>query len=253
LKKNEQAQWLFCNRRGASEAPLSCAAFGLCLALRCYALPRRFSFHSVDYEGKPRNAPYRCEHCALRIGDDQTYIDHLFSCKAGVEYLATGARHNWLKYAIAATIAHHGISCTVEPRLLTPFYAHANLDERVDHRPDLLCRTVDPIVTDFGIVMQGKQLSVGDEARSYASQKHRLHHKACERAGFKYSSFVVETFGHVDSDAQRFIDHVIRHVPSVSRRALDFELKFVTSVVLAKIRADMIVADQASRNIVALC
>ena len=51
---------------------------------------------------------------------------------------------------------------------------------------------------------------------------------------------------------RHFIDHVVRQVPAVSRRALDFELNYVTSVVLAKTRALMIISDQASRNFVTL-
>jgi hypothetical protein len=253
LGKNSVAPWLFCNRRGASEPPLINENFIICLALRAYALPRRYSFATINHRtGAKTNSPYCCGFCTLRIDDDQTYIDHLFECKAGVEHVNPSTRHNWLKYAISSAISHHGISCTVEPRMLSAGYEQRDNDEYIDRRPDLLCRTAVPIVTDFGIVMQAKKCSVGDGARAYARDKHQLHHAACERLNMKYFSYVVEVYGHLDSDARHFIDHVVRHVPAVSRRALDFELNYVTSLVLARTRALMIVQDQASRNFVTL-
>jgi hypothetical protein len=235
------------------EAPLNNTEFVLCLALRCYALPIRFSFATVDVQTRrPLRLAYKCNaaSCGRTIGNDQDYIDHLFECVAGTEHVNTSTRHNWLKYAISGVISHHGIPCTIEPRMYSPHYTQRNDSAHIDRRPDLLCRTVNPVVTDFGIVMQSKGGRVGDAASAYAHDKKKLHDAACKSIGHRYYSFIVETHGHVDKDAKDFIEQVVREAPAVDQRAFAFELNYVTSVVLAKTRAMMIVSDQASRNFV---
>ena len=109
LKKNVRADWLFTNQRGTKESPLNNVEFNLCLAMRCHALPRQYSFQTEDSEGRKINNRFKCEvfSCQKTITTDAEYIDHIFTCKAGATHVSYTDRHDRLKFAISAVA-----SCT---------------------------------------------------------------------------------------------------------------------------------------------
>jgi hypothetical protein len=233
LSRQKSAGWLFTALRGSKNDALSDEEFATCLALRCFALPARYSFGTRDRDGNKINRAYSCAACCARIDSDQKHINHIFSgCKANSNYYTR--RHNNLRDAIAGVVRGFGVSVETEPTLFSESYRDGR-----KHRPDLLVSQASMTATDFVVVNGG-----GDDdeyaCKQKAQEKRTQHYDACNAHGAVFHAYAVSIHGWLDRSGLRFIKQIAGQLPFVQRDEFVFAMMHSTSLALAKARAEMI-------------
>ena len=241
LARQNSAAWLFTALRGDKHQALSDNEFSLCLAVRCNALPVRFSFVTEDGSGNKINQKFTCPSCRANIDTDQKYIEHLFSsCEDNKPFYTR--RHNQLRDQLASVMRSYGVSVETEPTRFSNSYADGRR-----HRPDLLVHQLSLAATDFSIANTTKSNDDKSEVQVSALKKRREHYDACSKNETTFHPYVVSIHGWLDNRCWRFIQLVASQMQYELRNEFIFNMLQTTSTSLAKSRADMI-----SANFVAL-
>ena len=234
LARQNSAAWLFTALRGDKNQALSNHEFTLNMAVRCNALPVRFSFAAKDVHGNKINRKFQCDKCQETIDNDQKYIAHLFSsCSASSGNYVR--RHNRLRDQIASVMRTYGVSVETEPTMFSNSYADGKAN-----RPDLLVVQAAMSATDFSIANTTKSGDDKSEVRVSANLKRRKHYNACNKHDTNFYPYVVSIHGWLDHGCWRFIHHVATQMAFELRDEFIFNVLQTTSLSLAKSRADMI-------------